>query len=214
MREVHIGQVVRAAAAVGRPAWEGRSVNSDALPAAVIRLFNLLQERQIPYVLVGGIAMLSYVSGRNTEHIDLIVDRGDLQRPPELAVTDSNDTFGRAMIDGLRIDLLFTQHNLFRYVQQHHTEQRRFEELLASCATVEGMILLKLFALPSLYSQREFTRVGMYENDVATLIQEYKPNMPPLLAELTNHLSETDMAAINDVLVDVRSRIERFNRNQ
>ena len=34
---------------------------------AVDRLFGLLEHRKIAYVLVGGIALLQYVDGRNTE---------------------------------------------------------------------------------------------------------------------------------------------------
>ena len=43
----------------------------------VPRLFDLLDERGVNYVLVGSIAMLAYVDGRNTQEIDLIVDPDD-----------------------------------------------------------------------------------------------------------------------------------------
>jgi len=48
-------------------------MNSDFLIETVTRFFALLRERQIEYVLVGGIALLQYVEGRNTEDIDLIM---------------------------------------------------------------------------------------------------------------------------------------------
>lgn len=38
----------------------------DILIETVSRFFSLLRERQIDYVLVGGIALLQYVEGRNT----------------------------------------------------------------------------------------------------------------------------------------------------
>lgn len=212
MREVHIGRVLVGAAAVGRAAWTGGAVNPEALPAAVVRLFTLLRERRIPFVLVGGIAMLSYVSGRNTEDIDLILDRADLRRMPELTVIDENETFGRALLDGLQVDLLFAGHKLFGLVQRRFTEQRQFVEMALPCATVEGLLLLKLFALPSLYRQGDFARVNLYESDIAALLQAYQPDMPLLLAELSHHLSATDMAALNDILADIKSRLERFSR--
>ena len=38
----------------------------------VVELFTLLREPRTPYLLVGGIAMLRYVEGRNPEDIDLL----------------------------------------------------------------------------------------------------------------------------------------------
>jgi hypothetical protein len=47
---------------------------------------------------------------------------------------------------------------------------------------VEGLILLKLYALPSLYRQGNFAKVGIYENDVATLLLHLcqKPSSLPM----------------------------------
>jgi len=71
---------------------------------------------------------------------------------------------------------------------------------------------LKLYALPSLYRQGNFARVGLYENDVATLMQAYLPSMEPLLTDLSGHLSSTDLAAVRDIVSEIRTRIERFGR--
>jgi hypothetical protein len=71
--KVSIGQVVRRAIVFNFRNWRGGPVNADPLPAAVTRLFTLLDERRIDYALVGGIALLQYVEGRNTEDIDLIL---------------------------------------------------------------------------------------------------------------------------------------------
>ena len=49
----------------------------------VERLFDVLTERKISYLLVGGVALLSYVEGRNTQDIDLILDRDALDALPE-----------------------------------------------------------------------------------------------------------------------------------
>jgi len=41
-------------------------------------LFAVLEQTKTRYLLVGGVAMLSYVEGRNTEDINLIVNPSDL----------------------------------------------------------------------------------------------------------------------------------------
>jgi hypothetical protein len=77
---------------------------------------------------------------------------------------------------------------------------------------VEGLLLLKLYALPSLYRQGNFARVGLYENDVATLIYSYQPEIEPLLEELTHHLSESDMVAVREIVSEIEQRIDRFGK--
>ena len=56
------------------PTTNRAAVGDDsALDRDVVELFTLLWERQTPYLLVGGIAMLRYVEGRNTADIDLLM---------------------------------------------------------------------------------------------------------------------------------------------
>ena len=78
------------------------------------------------------------------------------------------------------------------------------------CASVEGLLLLKLYALPSLYRQDNFARVGLYENDVATLVEAYRLSLEPLLSELSGYLGPTDLAAVREIVSEVQRRIERF----
>ena len=66
-------------------------MNPDILIETVSRFFSLLSERQIDYVLVGGIALLQYVEGRNTEDIDLIAGR---HTRPAVKVDSEEDGFG------------------------------------------------------------------------------------------------------------------------
>jgi hypothetical protein len=70
---VHIGEVIRNAVLFNPGNHQERLMNSDFLIETVARFFALLRERQIEYVLVGGIALLQYVEGRNTERFDLIM---------------------------------------------------------------------------------------------------------------------------------------------
>jgi hypothetical protein len=77
---------------------------------------------------------------------------------------------------------------------------------------VAGLLLLKLYALPSLYRQGNFARVGLYENDIATLMQYYDPNIQTLLAELAPYVSDTDLTSLHDIVTEIQRRIERFNK--
>jgi len=210
--EIHIDQVVRNALVFGRRHRSGGGVNTDSLFQAVNQLFALLDTRRIDYVLVGGIALLQYVEGRNTEDIDLIVAMSSLQQLPEIQITNQDQDFARGQLGELQIDLLLTSNPLFDQVRQQHTTIQRFAERDLPCATVEGLLLLKLYALPSLYRLGNFARVGLYENDIATLMQEYQPNMVQLLAELAPYLSESDLASLREILDEIDGRLKRFGR--
>src|SRR4029077_20487221 len=139
-------------------------------------------ERRIDYLLVGGIAMLQDVEGRNTGDNDLIMAVSSLEKLPEVRVASRDDDFARGDYEGLQVDLLLTRNPLFEEVRQRHATTRPFVEREIPCATVEGLLLLKLYALPSLYRQGNFARVGLYENDIATLLHDYRPALEPLLA--------------------------------
>ena len=67
LRRVHIGEVVRNAVLFNPKNSRERAVDSDMLIETVARFFSLLSEREIEHVLVGGMALLQYVAGRNTD---------------------------------------------------------------------------------------------------------------------------------------------------
>ena len=190
----------------------GIPMNTDALQQNVNDLFNLLQERQIDYVLVGGIAMLTYIAGRNTEDIDLIMAVDSLEKMPEIELVSQDMYFARGQFHNLQIDLLLTSNPLFAEVQHGFVTEQTFAEQTIATATVEGLVLLKLYALPSLYRQGNFVKVGLYENDIATLLYEYKPDLAPLLARLRHYLSPSDTAEVETILTDINQRITRFRR--
>jgi hypothetical protein len=79
------------------------------------------------------------------------------------------------------------------------------------CVTVEGLVLLKLFALPSLYRQGNFSRVSIYENDLTLLMLNYSIDLDPIWQELSKHLIATDMQEIKEIVSDITSRIQRFS---
>jgi hypothetical protein len=207
---VHIGEVVRNAVLFKPGNHREGLVNSDVLIETVARFFSLLRERQIDYVLVGGIALLQYVEGRNTEDIDLIMAVSALDRLTELHVETRDADFARGKFGDLKVDVLLTTNTLFDEVRQRYTAMQRFVEQDIPCATVQGLILLKLYALPSLYRQGNFTRVGLYENDVATLLHAHHPPIEPLLDELSLYLNESDMTQVRQIISEIQQRISRF----
>jgi hypothetical protein len=210
-RRVHIGRVVRNAV-IFKFRNKPTAMDGDSLLDAVERLFALLHARKIEYVLVGGIALLQYVEGRNTEDLDLIMALQSLQRVAEVEIVSQDANFARGKFGGLQVDILLTRNPLFEHVRRNHVSVQPFAERDIPCATVEGLLLLKLYALPSLYREGKFARVGICENDIATLIHDYQPQIEPLLSELAGYVSETDMAAVRDILEEIQIRIKRFGK--
>jgi hypothetical protein len=85
---------------------------------------------------------------------------------------------------------------------------------MITSATTTGLLLLKLYALPSLYRQGDFARVGLYENDIATLVFYHNPPLEAILQELSAFVSAQDMAAIEGIVHEVAQRIARFQRTK
>ncbi|MEL6603244.1 MAG: hypothetical protein AAFP20_08465 [Cyanobacteria bacterium J06614_10] len=190
--------------------WRELMPNGDNLTAIIDRLFKLLEERQVDYLLVGGVALLSYVDGRNTQDIDFIFSRKSLERFPELVVTEENKDFARANFGDLQVALFLTDNQLFSLVQANYETEKTFGSLKVRTSTVEGLILLKLYALPSLYRQGKFDKVSVYETDILLLMLRHDVDIDGLLQVLTEYLLESDMQEINQVVADISKRMERF----
>ncbi|MCC6569969.1 MAG: hypothetical protein IT315_12110 [Anaerolineales bacterium] len=135
-----------------------------------------------------------------------------LEKLPELKIAEQDKNFVRVNYSELQIDILLTQNPLFKKVHSGYSKVQKFLDRNIPLATVEGLLLLKLYALPSLYRQGNFARVGIYENDIATLLHYYQPDMPSLLTELSNYVDENDFKEINGVVSDIQNRIKRFKR--
>ena len=185
-------------------------MNAEHMPQAVARLFALFEKNKVDYVLVGGIAILQYVEGRNTQDIDFIVDLDTVERLTEWQVTGRDEYFARATFEGLRVDLLLTTHPLFRLVREKYSAIRSFQDREARCATVEGLLLLKLFALPALYRKGQLDKVALYEGDVFMLLPRSEVSLDFLFAELKPHLSESDFAEVRKIADEIFVRIQRF----
>ncbi|WP_044276729.1 MULTISPECIES: hypothetical protein [Caldilinea] len=207
---VQIGDVIRNAVVFNIKNWPGGSMNSDSLIQSVQDFFAILEERKIDYVLVGGIAILYYVEGRNTQDLDLLIALSSLEKLPELKIASQDMYFARANYGELQIDLLFTQNPLFKKVHKEYSKVQKFLDRNIPLATVEGLLLLKLYALPSLYRQGNFARVGIYENDIAILLYYYEPDTAALLDEISKYVNETDFEEIKGIVSDIQKRIHRF----
>lgn len=208
-----IGNVIRNAVVFNVKNWSGDTMNADSLIQSVQDFFTVLEERKIDYVLAGDTAVLHYVEGRNTQDLDLLMAVSSLEKLLEVKVLSRDMYFVRANYNELQIDILLTQNPLFKKVHDEYSKMERFLDRDIPLATVEGLLLLKLYALPSLYRQGNFSRVGIYENDIATLLHYYQPDMPALLSELSNYVDEKDFAEIKSVVSDIQTRIKRF-RNE
>jgi hypothetical protein len=211
-----IGNIIRDAYVFNFKNWcENTMINTDSLLHSVACFFTLLQEREVEYVLVGGIAILQYVEGRNTQDIDIIMALESMQQLPEIVIISQDEDFIRGQFETLQIDFLLTNNPLFHKVKQEYTTINIFMEQNIPCANVEGLLLLKLYALPSLYRQGNFARVGLYENDIGTLIHDYQShiNIPSLLTQLIPYLSDSDLHKLDKIVDEIQERIKRFDKN-
>src|SRR5271154_4424926 len=123
-----VAEIIHAAVVLGPAAW-GREPMPEAHMAAdiedrlksqLIGLFKILHERKIPYVLVGGIAMLTYINGRNTDDVDLVLSVESLSLLPEIVISDQNREFARGKFGALLVDFLLTDNPLFKLVEQKY----------------------------------------------------------------------------------------------
>ena len=173
--------------------------------ATVRALFTDLRAVKVDYVLVGGVALLSYVPGRNTQDVDLIIAPKQLSKLDWQATVQDND-FGKANYHGFQVDLLLTTNPLFAYVQRKERTTITFDDINVPCATREGLLLLKLYALPSLYRQGNLARAALYETDILMLRQDAMVDEEKLLAVLSVHLAPHDIDELRRILLEQRER--------
>ena len=187
-------------------------MNEEQLLRQTRRLLECLDEGGIPHVLVGGLALLQYVDVRNTRDINLILATEDLPRLPGFVLREKNEWFATGDCGPLRVDLLLTANPFFAEVATKHSGPRRFLDTTLHCCTPEGIILLKLYALPSLYRQGSITRADLYETDILQLLRLDTVTDDSLIAQLRPHVSDTDLKALAAVLTDIRGRLASQKR--
>jgi hypothetical protein len=209
-----IGEIVRNGVVFDIKNWDGSVADGDSLPQVVDRLFDLMDERQISYLLVGGVALLSYVDGRNTQDIDFILARQSLSQLPELVVAEEDKNFARAAFEQLQVDVLLTKNPLFKLVLQKYSTERSFGDRTIRCVTVEGLVLLKLYAVPSLYCQGQFDKVSIYESDITLLLLRYPVDIDALATLLNRYVLATNLSELEQIVSDIQARLAKFQRRQ
>ncbi|GAC1584786.1 MAG: hypothetical protein NVS3B20_14580 [Polyangiales bacterium] len=182
-----------------------RELSVEDIRPTIRALFHELLAARVDYLLVGGVAMLCHIAGRNTQDIDLIVSPNDLAKMEwQASVRDAD--FGRAQYRGLQVDLLLTSNPLFAFVREHERTAVQFDGLTIPCATREGLSLLKLYALPSLYRHGHLARAALYEADLAMLHQGVEIDDERLLSTLGGHLSAADVGELRGILIEQKGR--------
>ena len=71
-------------------------------------------------------------------------------------------------------------------------------------------MILKLYAIPSLYRQNKFDRASIYENDILLLLLKYPTELAPIWKLLQKHLLSSDSTKIQKITADIQKRIQRF----
>jgi hypothetical protein len=189
--------------------FDPKRVMTDDVRGATDRLFDELERARVDYLLVGGVALLSYVEGRNTQDVDLLISPDAAHALPWNATIADRD-FGRATFDGVQVDLLLTTNPLFAEVHRTERTKRRFGSRDVACATRSGLLLLKLYALPSLYRQGNLARAALYETDIAMLHQGEVIDDDALLVRLKPHVATHDLSELRHILDEQRSRRRDF----
>jgi len=212
-----LAQILHAARALGHDAWNGggatpRQGSPDELTDDIRALFTLLNQRRTPYLLVGDIALLKYTEGRNTDDIDLLLSLESLKAVPEISLTDQNKDFGRGRLRSAPVNLVFTSNPVYQLVRDKCATTHQFAELDVRCATVEGLVLLKLYALPSLYRRGDGQRIGLYENDIFMLCQRNRPDTKAILDVLKRHMDADAYRELCNIMSDIDRRIMRVDR--
>jgi hypothetical protein len=185
----------------GAPPQPAMPVPQDAMD-----LFRLLAERRVDYLLVGGMAMLTYVKGRNTKDVDLLMSVAAMEQLPELRIEDRNDFLARGTFKSIQVDLLLTKNPLFKIVAEKFATRHSFAELEVPAVTAEGLIVLKLYALPSLYRQFDMDRAAVYENDITMLIARHSPALEPLTALASQYAEPGDKKELQKIISECCER--------
>lgn len=207
---IDIGEVIHDALVFNPRSVPDERNRMDEVSGKVESLFEMLEARKIEHVLVGGLAMLQYVDGRNTKDIDLIVSAEALRSLPEVKIIEQDQDFARCLFEDVRLDFLFTRHKLFDLVMKSYSSIQPFKGRQIPCATREGMLLLKLYALPSLYRQGRLQRAATYEHDVQMLLLSGDVALEPLFKILGQSLSNSDLTEVRRIAEEIQARIRHF----
>jgi len=172
--------------------------------------FAQLNKLGIEYVLVGGLALLNYVDGRNTNDVDVIVAMEDIEKLEDFHQDDIDGDFARGKFRSLIVDVLLPRNPLFKMVLQDYAVEGKLDDIPIKIAAPLGLLILKLYALPSLYRQGNFENVALYEADITQLLLRKDVNADEALVLLKNHLSSVDIDELKKIIAEINNRRKRF----
>lgn len=188
--------------------WGNGIVPEDAA-AGGEALLDALETSAIDYTLVGGLALLTYFEGRNTQVIDFIARLEDLQKVSGFITEEASDWFAKGRYRGLRVNVLRRECPVFDLVAKRFAARRQFGGRSVQMATAEGLTLLKLFALPSLYRQFQLDKVFIYEADLGSLSNHHPVAVEPLLKLLKPHVLKEDIVELRAIIADIERKLRR-----
>lgn len=174
--QLAISQSIYDANAYNIQNWrDGFPIDYDMLPVLVTKFLNLLEEKQVDFAIVGGIAYLAYIQDRNTKDLDILISVKELDKIIEhVEVINKDVNFTNAVFEGMRIDFLKTSNSIFEYVKENETTKYDFEEGLYPVATVNGLILMRFDAIIDLYQKGRFDKIDRYEWDLSRLTRSFE----------------------------------------
>ena len=186
--------------------------------AQLVSFIELLESKNIEYALVGGAALLTMDDcQRPTDDFDFIIAKVDIEQVSELTVESSDRNFGRYLYQGTRIYdqgtriyALYRENPIFEYVMKNCLDGAVIEGKEIVRATPEGIVLLKLYALPSLYQQGQPRRAATYENDIlGLLMQPVEISFERVLKVLASELLSSQVDELRSILEDCQRRAQR-----
>lgn len=154
---------------------DGFPIDYDMLPELVTKFLNLLEEKQVDFAIVGGIAYLAYIQDRNTKDLDILISVKELDKIIDyVEVTNKDVNFTNAIFEGMRVDFLKTSNAVFEYVKTHEITKYNFQEGLYPVATINGLILMRFDAIIDLYQKGRFDKIDRYEWDLSRLTRNFE----------------------------------------
>ena len=177
----------------------------------LITFITLLEAKGIEYALVGGAALMTLDDCmRPTDDFDFIVSKQDIERLEELEQESSDRNFGRYLYQDTRIDALYRDNPVFNHVMNTCLDSAVIKGKKIVRASPEGIVLLKLYALPSLYQQGQQRRAMTYENDISALLMQCTDiSFDKTLRVLAGELLPSQIDELRNILEDCQRRASR-----